>query len=146
VSGKRAERRIRIDAAPSDCFDALLDYERMPEWQGPVRSVDVLSRNGAGRARRVAFEIDARLKTVSYVLDYSYDEPHRIAWEYVEGDVRDVEGEYLLEEAGGGTLATYSLRIDPGVWLPGLALRMLSEQVMRGSMEDLKRHVEAGSE
>ena len=34
--------------------------------------------------------------------------------------MRDVDGEFVLEDQGDGTtLATYSLRIDPGMWVPG---------------------------
>ena len=34
--------------------------------------------------------------------------------------MKDVDGEFVLEDKGDGTtLATYSLALDPGVWLPG---------------------------
>src|SRR6476469_7675687 len=55
-------------------------------------------------------------------------------------DVRfQVDGEFTFEEQGDGkTLATYSLDIDPGVWLPGRVKKLLSDQVMKRSVEDLK--------
>jgi hypothetical protein len=56
-----------------------------------------------------------------------------------------VDGEYLLEDQGDGTtLATYSLALDPGMWMPGPLQKVLNDQVMKGSVEDLKRRVEAG--
>ena len=61
---------------------------------------EVLDRDGDGRGKEVAFEIDAKVKTVSYTLDYSYEEPHLITWRYVEGDVRDVDGEFVFEDRG----------------------------------------------
>ena len=140
---KRAERQIEIEAAPQACFDALLAYETFPEWQRSVLATEVLSRDAEGRGEQVAFEIDARVRTVRYTLEYSYDEPSLITWRYVEGDVRDVDGELVLEDLGDGrTLATYALRLDPGVWLPGRLADMLSGQVMQGVLEDLQRHVE----
>ena len=36
-----------IDAPPQACFDALTDFERLPEWQGAVRDVEVLERDAA---------------------------------------------------------------------------------------------------
>jgi len=45
----------------------------------------------------------------------------------------------------GTTLATYSLRIDPGVWMPGPLAKALNDQVMRRSVEDLKARVEDGA-
>jgi uncharacterized membrane protein len=143
---KRAERQIVIESPPQACFDALVDYESFPDWQRAVRSTEVLTRDRQGRGKEVAFEIEARVRTIHYTLDYSYEAPHLVTWRYVEGDVRDVDGEFVLEDRGdGSTLATYVLRIDPGTWVPGPVARLLNEQVMRGAMEDLKLRVEAES-
>jgi uncharacterized membrane protein len=146
VGRKRAERQVVIAGSPQACFQALIDYDSFPDWQRAVRSCEVLSRDRRGRGERVAFEIDAKVRTVRYTLDYRYEEPHLIAWRYVEGDVRDVDGEIVLEDPGDSTtLATYALRIDPGVWLPGRVANMLTAQVMHGALEDLKRRVEAAA-
>jgi uncharacterized membrane protein len=143
VGTRRAERQIVIEAPPRQCFDALLDYESFPEWQRAVKDTEVVTRDSEGRGKQVAFEIDAKVRSIRYTLDYSYEEPHLVSWRYVDGDVRDVDGELVLEDQGDGTtLATYALRLDPGVWLPGRLATMLSEQVMQGAMEDLKRRVE----
>jgi uncharacterized membrane protein len=145
VGAKRAERQVEVAGTPAQCFEALVDFESYPEWQRAVRSTEVIDRHPDGRGRRVAFEIDARVRTVRYTLDYRYEEPHLLAWDYVEGDVREVDGELVLEDRGEGrTLATYALRIDPGVWLPGPVAKVLNDQVMKGVMDDLKRRVEAG--
>ena len=141
---KRAERQILVDATPQRCFDALLEFETYPDWQAAVKDCEVLSRDGDGRGRRVAFDIDAKVKTVSYTLDYSYEEPHLLTWQFVEGDVKDVDGEFTLEDQGDGTtLATYALRLDAGVWMPGPIKSMLTDGVMQGAVEDLKARVEA---
>jgi uncharacterized membrane protein len=143
VGRKRAERQMVIDGRPQACFDAIVDYETFPDWQRAVKSVDVLTLDSDGRGKEVAFEIDAKLKTVRYTLEYSYEEPHLVSWRYVEGEPKDVDGELVLEERGdGSTLATYSLSLDPGIWLPGKIVSMLNEQVMHGALEDLKRRVE----
>jgi ribosome-associated toxin RatA of RatAB toxin-antitoxin module len=140
---KRAERQILIDATPKECFEALVDYETFPDWQRAVRACEVLTRDREGRGKEVTFEIDAKVKSISYTLDYSYEEPHLISWRYVRGDVRDLDGEFVFEDRGDGTtLATYALRLDPGLPLPGRMLNILSEQVMQGSIEDLKHRVE----
>lgn len=137
---KRAERSVEIEATPQACFDALLDFESYPEWQSAVRSAEVLDRDGP---IRVAFEVDAKVKKVSYTLDYHLDGPERLSWDYVEGDVKAIEGEYRLEPNGDGTLATYELGIDPGMWVPGKVVSMLRDQVMKGSVEELRERVES---
>jgi ribosome-associated toxin RatA of RatAB toxin-antitoxin module len=137
---------VLIDAEPAVCFEAITAYETFPEWQAAVKEVDVLSRTKDGRGRDVRFHIDAKVRQVSYTLRYSYEPPHVITWEYVEGDVKSVDGKYVFEDQGNGTTrATYSLDIDAGVWLPRRVKKMLTDQVMKRSVEDLKRRVESDS-
>jgi ribosome-associated toxin RatA of RatAB toxin-antitoxin module len=140
---KKAEQQGRVSASAQECFDAIADFETYPEWQEAVQECEVLSRDEDGRARRVRFTIDAKVKRVSYTLDYSYEEPHAVTWDFVEGDPKHVEGEFLFEEEGDrATLVTYALRLDAGVWIPGPIAKILNDQVMRRAVDDLKRRVE----
>ena len=140
-----AAQEARIAASPQECFDAIVDFESYPDWQEAVQDCEVLARDEGGRARRVRTTIDARVRRVSYTLDYSYEEPQRVSWDFVEGDPKRVEGEFVFEDSGDGlTLATYRLRLDAGVWIPGPVARVLEDQVMKRAVEDLKRYVEAG--
>jgi hypothetical protein len=83
---------------------------------------------------------------VTYVLSYRYEPPSWIGYSYVDGDIRDVEGEYTFEDRGDGTtLATLSLRIDPGMWVPGPVASLLGDQVLKRSLEDLKLRIESAS-
>ena len=140
---KQARQQAHIAASAQECFDAIADFDTYPDWQEAVQECEVLSRDRAGRARRVRFAIDAKVKRVSYTLDYSYEEPHAVRWEFVEGDPKDLDGEFLFEDEGDGTtLATYALRLDAGVWLPGPIAKVLKDQVMKRAVDDLKRRVE----
>jgi ribosome-associated toxin RatA of RatAB toxin-antitoxin module len=142
---KRAEQQVAVEGSPEQCFEALVDYDSFPEWQRAVKSTEVITRDGSGRGEEVEFEIDAKVRTIHYRLRYSYEPPGLITWDYVDGDVKDVDGEMTLEDQGDGTtLVTYRLALDPGVWLPGPLLKVLNDQVMKGSVEDLKKRVEAG--
>jgi ribosome-associated toxin RatA of RatAB toxin-antitoxin module len=141
---KLAERQIVVRDIPQRCFDALVDFESYPNWHSAVRACSVLSRDRDGRGRRVQFQIDAKAKRFSYTVDYSYEQPHLISWDFVEGDVDDVDGEFVLEDRGDGTtLATCALRIDAGAWLPANAASILHDQVTKSSLEDLKARVES---
>jgi uncharacterized membrane protein len=144
MATKHAEQQVVIQAPPQACFDVLLEYETFPKWQSAVKWVEVVSRDDRGRGREVHFEIDARVKSVRYELEYTYEPPHRIAWTYLGGDIRNVDGEYIFEDLGdGSTLATYSLALDPGVWLPERLARAINQQVMKRSVEELRERVEA---
>ena len=133
-----------IDAPPQACFDALTDFERLPEWQSAVRDVEVLERDAAGRGTIVEYVVDARLKTVRYRLRQVYDEPHRLASEYLGGDFRDFCGEWRFESLDGGarTRAELDLRIDPGRFVPGIVRKAISDAVIRRALGDLKARFE----
>ena len=140
----RAEQSIEIAASPEACFEAILDYETFPSWQSAVKSAEVLSKDAEGRAERVAFRVDAKLREVGYTLSYSYEAPHRVSWDFVEGDgVEHVEGEYRFEAAGAATTATYVLGIDPGMPVPGFVVDRINRQVMWRSVGELRDEVEA---
>ena len=143
MSAHRAEHSATADAPVQACFDAITDFSSYADWAASVRSVEVLED---GPDPLVEFRVDAKVRTIRYVLRYHLEPPHRVWWDYVEGDAKTVEGEYLFEEdpGSGGTRLTYRLAIDPGVFLPGPVKRILVEHVMKGSVNDLVRRVEGG--
>jgi ribosome-associated toxin RatA of RatAB toxin-antitoxin module len=131
-----------IAASPQACFDALTDFERLPQWQGAVRSVQVLERDEHGRGTVVEFEVDARVRRVRYRLRQLYDEPQRIASRYLGGDFRDFAGEWRFTALGEQrTRAELDLRIDPGRFVPGPVRALIADAVMRRALTDLQRHV-----
>jgi len=139
-----AEHTIEIEAPVETCFEAITDYESFPGWQNAVDSVEVLDRTKDGIGRRVRLFVDAKVRKIDYVLDYSYEPPHRIEWDFVEGNgMRDVAGTYTLEEAGqNGTRATYNLGADPEIPVPGPVARRVHKQLVKRSVEDLKGEAE----
>jgi ribosome-associated toxin RatA of RatAB toxin-antitoxin module len=131
-----------IAAGPQACFDALTDFERLPSWQGAVREIRVLERDDQGRGAVVEYEVDARVRRVRYRLRQVYDEPHRIASEYLGGDFRDFGGEWrLIGLDDGRTRAELDLRIDPGRLVPGPVRKLIADAVMRRALSDLQRHL-----
>ena len=133
-----------IDATPQQCFDLLTDYERLPEWQGAVRSAAILERDEQGRGAVVEYEVDARVKTVRYRLRQVYDEPRRLSSEYLGGDFRDFSGEWRFVPLDDGrTRAELDLQIDPGRFVPGPVRGVIADAVMRRALRDLKTHLEA---
>jgi ribosome-associated toxin RatA of RatAB toxin-antitoxin module len=130
-----------IAASPQACFDALTDFERLPQWQRAVRSVRVLERDEQGRGSLVEYVVDARVKRVRYRLRQVYEEPHRLASTYVSGDFRDFAGEWRFNALGADrTHAELDLMIDPGLFVPGPVRALIADAVMRRALADLQRH------
>ena len=125
------DRTVEIDAPIQRCFDIAADIEHAPEWQGSLKDVEVLERDGDRRAALVETESDAKVKTVRSVLRFSYDEPSGIRWEQEKGDTKSLVGWWTLEDLGDGrTRATYALEADPGRML-GMLLRGPAESRVR---------------
>ena len=139
-----AEHTVEI-AAPIDiCFAAIIDYETFPSWQRAVVDTEVLDWDEQGRGKRVRLFVDAKVRKVDYTLDYRYDEPTRIEWDFVEGNgINDADGFYLFEDLGGDrTKATYRFGLEVGIPLPGPVARRAHKSTLKASVEDLKREAE----
>ena len=106
---------------------------------------EVLDWDEAGRGKRVRLFIDAKVRKVDYTLDYSYDQPTRIEWDFVEGNgINDADGHYLFEDLGADrTRATYKLGLEVGIPLPGPVARRAHKSTLKASVEDLKKEAES---
>jgi uncharacterized membrane protein len=142
------DRSVEIDAPIEQCFAIAADIEGAPKWQGSLKDVEVLSKDADGRAEVVNTKSDAKVKTVTTKLRFSYTEPTRIDWVQEKGDVKSLRGWWDLEDLGEGrTRATYGLEVDPGRML-GMLLRGPVEGTVRdfllgGAADGLKREAEA---
>jgi len=139
-----AEHTVEIAAPITICFEAITDYETFPVWQSAVVDTEVLDWDEQGRGKRVRLFIDAKVRKVDYTLDYRYDEPTRIEWDFVEGNgINGADGHYLFDDLGDGrTRATYKLGLEVGIPLPGPVARRAHRSTLKASVEDLKREAE----
>jgi len=144
----RGERSVEIDAPVQRCFAIAADIERAPAWQGSLRTVDVLERDGEGRPTLVDTKNDAKVKTVSSRLRFTYDNPTTIRWVQEKGEVKSLDGWWTLEDLGGDrTRATYGLEVDPGRIL-GMLLRgpvagQVRDFLLGNAADGLKRTAES---
>ncbi len=142
-------RDFAVAAPPSACFAAVLDFERYPDWQGPIESCRVLERDAEGRGTVVESHVDLRIRKVRYVLRYAYEEPRLVSWTFVEGDPKDVEGSFTFEDDGsGGTAGRYAQAIDVGPLgrlVRGPARKGLLHLLLDDAVKDLRARVDGVS-
>jgi len=124
--------------APIAAVWALVeDVTTAPEWQGGLKAVRALDRDEQGRATRAEVDTEARVRTITSTVRFTYDGPTRLSWTQEKGELKSVDGSWELEDLGGDrTRATYQLEVDLG--------RMLS-MVIRGPLVDLLRGVLVGA-
>jgi hypothetical protein len=143
----KGERTVEIDAPIERCFEIAADIPNAIEWQGSLKDVEVLERDGDRRPVLVETESDAKVKSVRAVLRFSYEPPTGIRWVQEKGDSKSLHGWWSFEDLGDGrSRATYGLDADPGRVL-GLLLRGPAESRVRdfllgNAAEGLKQKAE----
>ena len=144
----KGDRTVEIDAPIERCYEIAADVENATEWQGSLKDVEVLERDGDRRPVLVETESDAKVKSVRAVLRFSYEPPTAIRWVQEKGDTKSLQGWWTFEDLGDGrTRATYGLDADPGRML-GMLLRGPAESRVRdfllgNAAEGLKQKAEA---
>jgi carbon monoxide dehydrogenase subunit G len=137
-----------IDAPIERVWELVEDVEKAPEWQGGLKEVHTLERDGDGRAVLVESHSDGKVRTIKSNVRFSYDGPTRLTWSQEKGDLKSVDGSWQLEDLGEGrTRATYSLEVDLGRML-GMVIRGPVVDVLRGMLVnaragELKKAIEA---
>lgn len=135
---------IDIEATVDEIMEIASDFESYPDWNSEVKSVEVLEHDDEGRPTQVAWKVDARIKTVGYVLEYDYsDLPAGYSWQLVEGDVKQLRGSYTFDEFDDVTDVSYELILDPGFPVPGLLRRQGERRLKEAALDGLKARVES---
>jgi ribosome-associated toxin RatA of RatAB toxin-antitoxin module len=137
------EFRVEVAASPLDCFKAIVDFERYPEWSSAVKHAAVLERDEAGIGRIVEFRIDIPFKSIRYVLAYEYRKPTDLTWRSVDGDIESIEGAYGFRKLDA-KLTEVSCRqeVQIGFWVPGPIRKLLERSALRDSVLEFKAEVE----
>jgi len=88
------------------------------------------------------------LGKAAYTLSYQYAPGDTgLSWFTTEarGAIRDIRGEYLLDELSEAeTKVTYRLGVEIGVLVPGFLRTEGAKRVIENALEKLKRRVEMG--
>lgn len=137
------EVSIEIAASVADCFAAIVEFERYPQWFSAVSGARILERDKAGIGRIVEFTADMKIRTVRYVLEYAYKKPTELTWHSIDGDIESVEGRYAFRKLGPDlTEATCRQEIQLGFWVPGPLRKLAERTALRQSVNELRAEVE----
>jgi ribosome-associated toxin RatA of RatAB toxin-antitoxin module len=138
-----------IDAPVDQVWAVVEDVEKAPEWQGGLKALHALERDGRGRAIRCESDTDVKVRTVKSTVRISYDRPTRVIMDQEKGELKSLHGGWQLEDLGGErTRATYSLDVELGRIL-GMVIRgplidVLRDVLIGARADELKRRIESG--
>jgi hypothetical protein len=143
----QATQTMEIAASAERILAAILDFDAYPTWARDLKGVTIEALDEEGRGREVTFRAAAMGRSTSYTLRYAYaEDPTRIEWELVRGDImRRLDGSYRLEPVPGApdrTLVTYHLAVDLVVPLPGFVKRRAESKIIHTALRELRAHVE----
>jgi ribosome-associated toxin RatA of RatAB toxin-antitoxin module len=141
------ERTVEVGAPRAEVLAALLDVEAYPDWQSDVKEAEVLERDGEGRPLEAEILQDAQVRRIRARLRYEHRGDDGFSWSLIKGDVKNLRGSYILEDAGpSATRVTYELEVDPGralgMIMRGPVVDRVRDHVMDGTLKALKAHVE----
>lgn len=138
-----------IHAPLGQVWTVVEDVEKAPEWQGGLKLLRALERDGEGRAIRCATETDVKVRTVKSTVRVSYNGPTRVHMKQEKGELKSLLGGWELEDLDGErTRATYTLEVELGRIL-GMVIRgplidLLREMLINARAGELKRWIESG--
>jgi carbon monoxide dehydrogenase subunit G len=138
-----------IEASIDRVWAVVEDVLSAPEWQGGLKDMEELERDGEGHVTLTVSSSDAKVRTIKSTVRFAYHAPTRLDWHQEKGELKSVEGSWELEDLGDGrTRATYRLEVDLGRVL-GLVIRGPLVDVLRGQLVsaragELKQRVEGG--
>lgn len=135
---------IDVHATAEEIFEVASDFESYPAWNASIKNVEIKETDSQGRATKVWFDVDARLKRVTYSLSYDYsDAPNGFSWKLVDGDVKELSGSYKFDEYDDVTEVIYETAIDPGFPVPKLLKNQVEKQIVKTALQELKKRVES---
>ncbi len=133
---------VIVEASQQECFDVITDFPSYPKWNDALTAAAV-EKEVRGLAKLVSFELDARVKTLRYVLEYKYKRPRELTWQSVSGDVNHISGRYSFKKLDSDrTEATCQQTIDLGFWLPGPLRRLAEATALEVSVNEFKAEAE----
>ena len=98
-------------------YKIVSDYEKYPQFLQEVKECKIVQNEG--KQKVVEYKV-AVIKTFTYRLAMSEEEPHLIKWTFAGGDVfKTSVGSWKLEDQAGKCKAHYSVEATFGIFVPG---------------------------
>jgi Polyketide cyclase / dehydrase and lipid transport len=146
-AGGRIDAEIKIKAAAETVWLTMLDCNVSLRIVSGLKTCRVIERDPGGKwdVREHVVAWSALLPTVRSVFRSEYQFGREIRFSRVSGDLKKLEGKWLLTPGDGGraTQLRYMAVIDPGVPLPGALVRSAIDADVTRVLKSLQAEAEA---
>ena len=134
---------ILIDHPVKAVWDVIEDKESASEYIKDLKSATIIEDQGDYQLVEQKLKIGP-LPTFTYVIKHEATPPHRVDFNRVSGDLKNVEGywEFHPLDRGTKTLLIYSLEIAPGIPVPPFIIKNSMKKSLPEALRAVKARVE----
>jgi len=139
-SSGRIRAAIDIAAPPEAIWSVMTDCDLAPRMVANLKSCRILERDPQGRwdireqVSKMTF-----IPSVRSVFREDFEAPRRMTFRRVGGDLKVLEGEWLLTQHGDETQVTYEARVAAPFSVPGWIARLALRQNVPMALLALRR-------
>lgn len=136
---------ISIDAPVARVQELLFDIANYPSWTSAIKSVEVLSRDDAGRVSSALLKIDAGMLKDRATLDYDWSAaPNKLSFTLSDADLLTaMNGTYTLKaEDADTTQVTYELQVELSMPVPAMMRHKAEKATIDMALSQLKAFAE----
>jgi coenzyme Q-binding protein COQ10 len=120
-------------------FKIISDYEKYPQFLQEVKECKVLKKDGAKKLAEFKVSV---IKTFTYQLWMTEQEPSHVSWEFASGDVfKTSTGSWKLEDDAGKCKAYYNVDATFGIFVPGPIAKTLLSVNLPAMMKSYHKRV-----
>lgn len=132
------EVTLPVRCSRGEIYPILKEMEQYPVFMEDLVSVTVIERNGNTTVTKWVSNVDGRIIKWTE-LDTFDDEQMHIAYSQIEGDLKKMEGEWILTPLADGTEIKLTVDFEFGIpMIAGLLNPILKKKVRMNSENMLK--------
>lgn len=140
-----SSQSVTIEAPAAEVSALVIDLEGYPSWSSAIKAVEVIERDGAGRASKANVKIEAGVLRDQATLSYDYSKaPSEVSFSLDDADLMtEMSGSYLMKDNGDDTTTvTYSLHVEVSMPVPEMMRKKAEMSTIELALGQLKKKIE----
>lgn len=137
---------ISIEAPLARVQEILFDLASYPTWSTSIKSAEVQSTDGEGRATAVKLSIEAGVMKDRVILDYDWSNaPSRLEFSLSDADLLTaMDGAYIIsQEDEDTTVVKYELTVALSMPVPAMMRKKQEQMTIDLALKELKKFAES---